>query len=162
MIPLPGTLTLLSGDGEEKLIDPPEGSFAVEVVAKRFSSWPAPPSGAEWVAHACSISDEDARNGRKIHIRRQFDLPPLVVRSSIRARVKSFVDDYLNLEVNGKEVAQHRGFESAFTPDISGLLRQEQNTIDFYVTNRVGGPTETGRSNPMGLCYRIEIDYEYY
>ena len=164
VIPRAGQSSFHSGDGKDYVMEN-DGSVlnrAVVIDQRQLPGWPPPPPGSRWIAHRWPITEDEARSGPKIDFRRILDLPTSLVPGTIKGLFYVRVDDYLALEINGRFVGLFVGSEKVHEQDISRFLRGGSNELIMELTNRKGAPNEGPQQNPMGFCYRIDAEYQYY
>ena len=160
ILPKKESVSVWSGDSHERILE--GGKESPTVPAGPFHTWTVPPADAKWVAHAWPTPEKDARDGRIIKIRTSLDIPTKVVTGSIRAHILGAVDNVVTVKINGIQRRRFEGFDKLFDYDIGGYVTPGNNTIEFDVANTPAGPRATPATNPMGLCYRIDCEFEYY
>jgi len=111
--------------------------------------------GGTWIWLRECVTDEQAKTGGSVQLRRKFEVP-LKPR---RVIMKVLVDDRAKVSLNGSEIAEVEGFTQ---PQLLDLLRYTVigwNEITMEVTNTPRGPQATSGTNPTGVMYRIDVEY---
>ncbi|MGB5933247.1 MAG: hypothetical protein WBH57_09305 [Anaerolineae bacterium] len=109
--------------------------------------------GATWIWLRQCVTDEEAKTGGSVYLRRTFTVPF----EPRRVIMKILVDDYAKVNVNGREVAEVLGCMQPQSLDLLPYMIVGGNEITMEVINVPGGPQATSSTNPTGVMYRIDV-----
>lgn len=153
-------LVLASGSGTE-VLDPETGKWGPSILCKMNGRWKAI-KGAQWVSYREEPTLESAITGGRYRFRQTFSLPKGKAERIVRGDLFVRADDTCHLTVNGKALSQEFGgadFADPFTVHLGGHLVDGENTVEFEVLNYAKPNANAPEDNPLGLIYRLHVEY---
>jgi hypothetical protein len=109
---------------------------------------------ATWVWIKQRPNDQEAQKGQVVWHRFDFQLDhPFLV---TQATLSLLVDDLAEVFVNGQPAGKASSYRRIAKLDVKPYLESGRNTVEMQIEN-AAIPNSTGRSNPTGVIYRLEI-----
>lgn len=113
--------------------------------------------GATWIWRTYYVTEQEAIEGSQVDFYKTFDLPKCA--ENIQGQIQITTDNEYAILFGHVLVGTDANWPSVGTYDLSQLLQAGTNQMKFVTNNApLNGGVPT--TNPAGLIYRIDINYD--
>lgn len=149
-------LVFTSGTEFDEFFDEDSGRWQQAVLCWVHPWW-TNIEGARWIWLRRNVEITEAVNGCVVRHRRVFQIPGRALPSSVDMSVA--VDDYGEISLNGKKVADVRGHDRPQKFELPAYVKPGENVLTMNIENAPGGPSARFNTNPTGVIYRIDLQF---